>query len=323
LTLAEKQWYHKLIFNGVEGELTTEKKALIFDVQRYSVHDGPGIRTLVFFKGCPLRCKWCQNPESISKQREIAFFSNKCIGCGECAKACPKGAITFEGPGRINRSLCDRCGKCTETCYAEALVTVGKEYAVSDLLDVVERDRPFYRQSGGGVTVSGGEPTAQFSFLLDFLKAAKAADLHTVMETCGSCAWSKLEQLLPYLDLIHFDLKIIDAKAHRRHTGAGNRSILTNARKLVESSANMVFRVPLVPGMTATSENVLDIIDLLSEFEHDRIHLLPYHKMGESKLERIDSTLEPLNLEPLSDEDVAAIKVQFEAAGISVLIGGG
>jgi pyruvate formate lyase activating enzyme len=303
--------------------LDSTKNALIFDIQRYSVHDGPGIRTLVFFKGCPLRCKWCQNPESVNKEREIAFFATKCIGCGECAKICPKGAISFEAAKRIDRALCDRCGKCAETCYAEALVVVGKEYDIPSLLEVVERDRPFYNQSGGGVTVSGGEPTLQFPFLLEFLKAAKEAGLHTVMETCGVCAWGKLEKLLPFLDLVYFDLKLIDPDAHKRFTAASNRSILANARKLVESPVEVLFRLPLVPGITATEQNLSSIIDLLNEFEQDRVHLLPYHKMGESKLERIDSPLEPLNLQPFSDEEIARFKALFEKAGIRAFIGGG
>jgi pyruvate formate lyase activating enzyme len=298
-------------------------KATIFDIQRYSVHDGPGIRTLVFFKGCPLRCRWCQNPESLDSEREIAFFASKCIACGECAKACTKGAIVLEAGRRIDRSLCDRCGRCAEVCYAEALTAIGKEYDVRTLLDVVERDRPFYEQSGGGVTVSGGEPTLQFDFLLGFLRAAKEAGLNTVIETCGAFAWSKFRKLLPYLDIIYFDLKVIDEKEHKRLTRTGNKRILANARRLVESGKKVVFRVPLVPGMTDTEQNLSDLIDLLGEFEREEVHLLPYHKMGESKLQRIDSLLEPLDLEPLSDERLAEIRSRFESAGIRVSIGGG
>jgi pyruvate formate lyase activating enzyme len=298
-------------------------KATIFDIQRYSVHDGPGIRTLVFFKGCPLRCRWCQNPESLDAEREIAFFASKCIACGECAKACPKGAIVLEADRRIDRSLCDRCGRCAEVCYAEALTVIGKEYGVRTLLDVVERDRPFYEQSGGGVTVSGGEPTLQSDFLLGFLRAAKEAGLNTVIETCGAFAWSKFGKLLPYLDIIYFDLKVIDEKEHKRLTRTSNKRILANARRLVESGKKVVFRVPLVPGMTDTEQNLSDLIDLLGEFEREDVHLLPYHKMGESKLQRIDSSLEPLDLEPFSDERLAEIRSRFESAGIRVSIGGG
>jgi len=298
-------------------------KATIFDIQRYSVHDGPGIRTLVFFKGCPLRCRWCQNPESLDKEREIAFFANKCIGCGECAKVCPRDAIVFEDTRRINRALCDRCGLCAETCYAEALTVIGKEYDIRSLLDIVERDRPFYEQSGGGVTVSGGEPMLQFDFLLDFLRAAKEAGLNTVIETCGSFAWSKFSKLLPYLDIVYFDLKVIGGNEHKRLTGASNKRILANARKLVESGGKVVFRVPLVRGMTATEDNISDLIELLDELGQEEVHLLPYHKMGESKLQRIDSGLEPLGLEPLSDEEVAEIRARFGAAGMRTCIGGG
>lgn len=298
-------------------------KATIFDIQRYSVHDGPGIRTLVFFKGCLLRCKWCQNPESLDREPEMAFFANKCIGCGECAKVCPKGAIVFEDARRIDRSVCDRCGKCAEICYAEALTVIGKAYDVRSLLDIVERDRPFYEQSGGGVTVSGGEPTMQFEFLLDFLRTAKEAGLNTVIETCGAFAWTRFKRLLPYLDIIYFDLKVIDEEEHKRLTGASNKRILANARKLVESGKRVIFRVPLVLEMTATERNVSDLIGVLSEFEQHEVHLLPYHKMGESKLQRIDSPLEPLGREPLSDERLAEIKSRFEGTGIRVSIGGG
>jgi len=298
------------------------KKATIFDIQRYSVHDGPGIRTLVFFKGCPLRCTWCQNPESLDREPEIAFFAGKCIGCGECAKVCPRGAIVYEENRRIVRSLCDRCGKCAEVCYAEALTVIGKKYDVRSLLEAVEKDRPFYQQSGGGVTVSGGEPTLQFEFLLDFLRAAKEAGLHTVIETCGAFAWSKFKKLLPHLDLVYFDLKVIDPDEHKRLTGASNRRILANAKKLVEAGSNVVFRIPLVPAMTATEENLSDLIEALRTLGQKHIHLLPYHKMGESKLGRINSTLRPLHVEPLSDGQLEDIKARFDKAGISVSIGG-
>jgi pyruvate formate lyase activating enzyme len=299
-----------------------DRKAIIFDIQRYSVHDGPGIRTLVFFKGCPLRCKWCQNPESLDREKEIAFAASKCIGCGECAKVCPNEAIVFEGSRRINRSLCDRCGECTRVCYAEALTVVGKAYDVRSLLDIVERDRPFYEQSGGGVTVSGGEPTLQMDFLREFLEAAKTAGLNTVIETCGAFAWSKFKTLLPYIDLIYFDLKLVDEAEHKRLTGAGNKRIRANARKIMETGRKVVFRVPLVPTMTATERNISDIIDFLIDLGQTEVHLLPYHKMGESKLEKVDSSLEPLNLDSFSDEQMSNVRKQFETAGFTVSIGG-
>ena len=298
-------------------------RATVFDIQRYSVHDGPGIRTLVFFKGCPLRCKWCQNPESLAREPEMAFFANKCIGCGECAKVCPREAVVFEDGRRINRELCDRCGECAEVCYAEALTVIGKEYDIHSLLDAVERDRPFYEQSGGGVTVSGGEPTLQFDFLLEFLRAAKEAGLNTVIETCGVFAWSKFEELLPYLDIIYFDLKVADGEEHRRLTGASNDRIVANARALVKSGKEVVFRVPLVPGLTTTEENISGLIELLRELNQEKVHLLPYHKMGESKLRQIDSPLEALGLERFSDEQLAEVKRRFEAAGLKVFVGGG
>jgi pyruvate formate lyase activating enzyme len=299
------------------------QKATVFDIQRYSVHDGPGIRTLVFFKGCPLRCRWCQNPESIDARIEMAFLAKKCIGCGECAKVCPKEAVVFEDGRRINRELCDRCGECADVCYAEALTVVGKQYDVRSLLEIVERDRPFYEQSGGGVTLSGGEPTMQFEFVAEFLHTAREAGLNTVIETCGAFAWNRFEKLLPYLDIIYFDLKAADMEDHRRLTGIDNERILANARKLSRSGAKVVFRIPLVPSMTATEENIAGLIDLLSELGQKEAHLLPYHKMGESKLKGIDSSLDALGLEPLTDEQIERIKGKFEAAGLKVSIGGG
>jgi pyruvate formate lyase activating enzyme len=304
------------------NDAVQDQRATVFDIQRFSLHDGPGIRTIVFFKGCPLRCIWCQNPESISRKPDIGFFSEKCISCGECIKICPKGAISFENPMRIDRERCDRCGKCVDICHAEALRMIGRKYTVQELIDIVERDLPFYQQSGGGLTCSGGEPTAQFDFLLAFLQAAKERDLNTVIETCGALPWKKFEMLLSYIDIVYYDIKIVDDKEHRRLTGVGNKQIIANARKMVESGQNAVFRVPLIPGMTATETNISDIITLLNKLDQNSVHLLPYHKMGEVKLQRIESTLQPLGLQPLSDEEIEGIRGKFTAAGIMVSVGG-
>jgi len=295
---------------------------IVCNTQRYAVHDGPGIRTVVFLKGCPLRCAWCQNPEAISPHPEIAFARTHCLECGVCRTVCRANAIDLAGDHRVIRSKCDACSDCVEECVAEALTLVGRAYTVPELLAEVLRDRDFYAASGGGVTLSGGEPFRQRHFTAAFLRAAKAADLHTAVETCGYFAWEPVEPLLDDIDLLYFDLKVMDPQLHRAATGVGNAVILANARRLLERGSEVVFRCPLIPGITATDTNVADVIDFLSQ-HHQRIaHLLPYHRLGEGKLERIDSPLPPLGAEPLRAEVIGTIAARFQNAGIHPVIGG-
>ncbi len=299
------------------------KEALTFDIQRFSLHDGPGIRTLVFFKGCPLRCRWCQNPEGLSPHVEIAFYGNLCIGCGQCQGACPAEAITYNGKERIIRERCTRCGACAEVCYAEALRMVGRFYTPQALLREVLRDEPFYKTSGGGVTVSGGEPTMQLEALQEFLQLCKEGHLHTALETCGFASWETLEAILPYLDLILYDIKAVDARLHRELTRQDNARILDNLRRLAATGIPLIPRVPLIPTMTATEDNLTAIANLLQELGLTQIHLLPYHRLGESKLLRLDSPLQPLNLPSLSEGEKEWAASLFKERKISVSMGGG
>lgn len=299
-----------------------ELTGLVFDIQRYALHDGPGIRTLVFLKGCPLHCAWCQNPESLDPRPEIGFLAVKCIECGACFDACPQDAIDLESDGRIIRDRCDRCGLCVDECVAEALSVIGEEYTVDRLLAEVERDRAFYEQSGGGVTLSGGEPLRQRRFLAALLPRLKAAGLHTAIETCGHFVWADVEALLHDVDLVYFDLKLMDRDAHKNATGVDNRVILENARRLVGEDLEVVFRCPLIPGYSATETNVQALVDFLLSLGQDRVHLLPYHSLGEGKLQRIDSPLPPLELPPLAQAEIEDIAAQFEFAGIHTVIGG-
>ncbi len=298
-------------------------KGTVFDLQRSSVHDGPGIRTVIFFKGCPLRCLWCQNPEGLDPGVDIAFSQSRCLNCRECESVCPLRVIVFDEQGRVNRQLCDRCGRCVDVCYAEALQIIGRSYTPIELLEEAIKDMPFFVASGGGITLSGGEPTYQAEFLSGFLSLCREKGVHVALETCGYVAFDNLEPLLPLVDLVLYDIKAIDPFLHLAWTGKDNAPILENLRRILYEDASKVsVRVPLVPGLTATDRNLTDIIYFLKRHKVARVTLLPYHKMGEGKLEKIDSPLRPLNLTAFSESDLLSICDLFNREGIEVGIGG-
>lgn len=296
------------------------EKAVVFDIQRYSVHDGPGIRTVVFFKGCPLRCRWCQNPEALQRSPELGFLLERCIGCGNCEECCCEGAI-LSGPRRIDRARCTVCGECVETCYGEALKLLGEELGVDELLGEVLRDRPFYEDSGGGVTLSGGEPLLQIDFLEGFCSRCRKEGLSVVVETCGAVPFASFSRVLPHIDLFLYDVKFIDPFLHRRWTGADNHRILSNLVELAQSGVPVVPRVPLVPSHTMLRENLEQIATRLAG-SFPEVHLLPYHRWGESKKIMIDSPQPPVDLEPPSQGDLESAQRIFEEKGIVTRIGG-
>lgn len=264
-------------------------RGTVFDIQRFSVHDGPGIRSTVFLKGCSLRCFWCHNPEGIRPQPEIQFEPEKCIGCGECVLVCPQGAQHLDGTQRIfERDRCDACGQCVETCYAGALSLVGRAMSVEDVLAEVMQDRAFYDSSGGGVTLSGGEPVLQTGFARALLARLQAEGVHTAIETAGCYPWGRLETLLPHVDLVMMDLKQMDSAHHRAATGAPNELILETARWLARTSVPLIFRVPVIPTVNDTPDAIRAIAGFVQELSALRgaalpLELLPFHRLAEGK----------------------------------------
>ncbi|MBT3270031.1 glycyl-radical enzyme activating protein [Candidatus Poribacteria bacterium] len=258
----------------------------IFDIKRFAVHDGPGVRTTFFLKGCPLRCAWCHNPESMSRDVELAFYPDKCIACGACVDACPQGAQDRSGAGEGGylREACDLTGSCVDVCYAEALVTHGRDLTVEDAMAQALLDLAFYEESGGGVTLSGGEPLAQVEFVRAMLQACAAAEIHTALDTSGQVAWGAFESVLPWVNLVLYDLKHIDSERHREYTGASNERILENLWKLGQLDIPIEVRMPIVPGLNDDPEAIEGAARLLSEVENVvAVRLLPYHRLAGEK----------------------------------------
>jgi pyruvate formate lyase activating enzyme len=255
---------------------------LIVDIKRHSLEDGPGIRTVVFFKGCPLRCIFCHNPETQEPEKEIAFFPGQCIHCGNCADTCPQGAIDFTRAGRIDRERCIRCGNCARACPGRGMRLIGAPYSIETLSEILLRDLPFYHHSGGGVTLSGGECTLYPDYLEPLLRRMKKRGIHLTLETSGHFDYQIFsKRILPYLDLIYYDLKIIHPEIHIRYTGRPNQTILDNLERLLTiPGVDIHPRVPLIPRVTATAENLSKIIDHLCRVGAKDVSLLPYNPAG-------------------------------------------
>ncbi len=265
----------------------------IFDIQRFALHDGPGIRTTVFLKGCPLRCLWCGNPESISLEPVLSYTEPRCIACGDCVPACTTAALSQAGAGRaaLNRARCTRCGACVERCVPKALENVGRETTDDDVLRFVLRDRESYRASGGGLTLSGGEPLVQAEFAESLLHAAKVEGLHTAVETSGYGPYDAIERLQPLVDLWLYDYKETDPQRHAKYTGVWNTQILANLERLHAAGARLLLRCPMIPDHNARREHLDGIVALARRLLRlEGVELLPYYDLWRAKLPRFGLT---------------------------------
>jgi pyruvate formate lyase activating enzyme len=269
-------------------------KTLIVNIKRNSLDDGPGIRTVIFFKGCPLSCVWCQNPETKTASQEISFEKQNCLKCKECIEECKLGAIDFSNKYRINRELCILCGECINVCKGEALSFIGKEYSTDELITIILKDKPFYDNSGGGITLTGGEPTFHMEYLHDLLKKIKENNIHVCLETCGYYNHETFKKLiLPYVDLIYFDLKILLDEMHKRYCRVSNEIIKNNFEELIkQQQVEILPRIPLIPKVTATEYNLTDFARYLKSLNITEIGLLPYNPLWLSKNDVIGVTSE-------------------------------
>jgi pyruvate formate lyase activating enzyme len=308
-----------------------------FDIQGFSVHDGPGIRLTCFLKGCPLRCLWCHSPESQEFYTELNWMEIKCVGvekCGQCLNVCPHGAISLgakkktpAGDGElqlvtVDRKKCDNCGKCAEACTAKALYMCGEEYTIERIMEKIRRDVPFYKNSGGGVTFSGGECLCQSEFLAEVLKQCKSEGIHTAVDTCGFVPWESVERVLPYTDIFLYDLKNMDSGLHKQGTGVPNELILDNARKIAAAGGRFQIRIPTMPLYNESEEMyekfgkfILELGDAV-----EVVQLLPYHALGVVKWERLQRDHPALEASAPPDALMQARKKQLEDMGVKNVI---
>lgn len=309
-----------------DGPLTKSvlvSAGIIFNIQRYSIHDGPGIRTTVFLKGCPLSCWWCQNPESQLSGQEMIFWGDRCIGCGACSTICPSGAIQIKnGIPITEKEKCILCGKCIEKCPAIAREIIGEKLTAEEVIKEIEKDLVFYEESGGGVTFSGGEPLGQSEFLEGLLNGCREKKIHTAVDTSGYISWEILNKMIPKVDLFLYDLKLMDNERHKKYTGVSNELILENLKKLSSAHNNIFVRFPVIPGINDDYQNIRKLGEFLSSLEITQVNLLSYHYIGKDKYRRLGSAYKLAATQPPSKEKLSEVSAILRKFNLNVKLRG-
>jgi len=296
---------------------------IIFNIQRYSIHDGPGIRTTVFLKGCPLNCWWCQNPESQLSGQEMLFWGVRCIGCGACSTICPSNAIQIKnGIPVTEKEKCILCGKCTEKCPALAREMIGKKLTTEEVTKEIEKDLVFYEESGGGVTFSGGEPLGQSEFLEGLLNGCREKKIHTAVDISGYISWRILKKIIPKVDLFLYDLKIMDSERHKKYTGVFNEIILENLKKLSSVHNNIFIRFPVIPGINDDYQNIKETGEFLSSLKIAQVNILPYHYIGIDKYRRLGRNYKLVTTQPPSEEKLSEVSAILSKFNLNVKLRG-